>query len=235
MMKRILTILTLISVMVEARADFVIQQKMEGTMQHGDMTMKIKGDKIRVDMAIGPMGNISMIMDLDAGDSTTLLHQQKMAIKASAAQMQQTMQQMRARLNNGATNTEPPKLQDTGKTGTVGGYNTEIYTWTNNNNNSGGTVWVAKDFPNYAKIKTQLDKLNQSPMVQMSKGMAPDMTTLPGMVVLAKSEVQGGQEVTTTLISAQEEPVDASVFEIPSDYKEMNAPGQSIPGPAPNN
>ena len=31
-------------------AYFVIQQKMESAMQNGDMTMKIKGDKIRVDM-----------------------------------------------------------------------------------------------------------------------------------------------------------------------------------------
>jgi hypothetical protein len=236
-MKQILTFLILISVMVDARADFVIQQKMESASQNGDMTMKIKGDKIRVDMTAGPMGSMSMIMDLDAGDSTTLLHQQKMAIKVSAAQMQQTMQQMKSRLNNGATNAEPPKLQDTGKTETVGGYNAEIYTWTNNNNNSGGTIWVAKDFPNYADIKTQLDKLNKSPMVEMSKGMAPDTTTLPGMVVKTKSDMQG-QEVTTTLISAQEEPVDASAFEIPKDYQEMTSPAmpsQSAPERAPNN
>jgi hypothetical protein len=160
-----------------------------------------------------------------------------MVMKISAAQMQQMMDQMKGRLNNGVTNAEPPKLQDTGQTETVGGYDAEIYTWTNNNNNSGGTVWVAKKFPNYAEIKTQLDKLNNSPMSQMSKGMAPDTSALPGMVIKTKAEVQG-QEITTTLISAQEEPVDASAFEIPKDYQEMNAPampGQSIPEPAPNN
>jgi hypothetical protein len=222
---------------IATRADFVIQQKMESAMQNGDMTIKIKGDKIRVDMAVGPMGNMSTIMDLDAGDSTTLMHQQKMVMKISAAQMQQTMEQMKGRLNNGATNAEPPKLQDTGKTETVSGYDAEIYSWTNNNNNSGGTVWVAKKIPNYAKIKAQLDKLNKSPIGQMAKGMAPDTTVLPGMVVKTKSEMQG-QEVTTTLISAQEEPVDASVFEIPKDYQEMNAPAmpaQSTPAPVPNN
>jgi hypothetical protein len=237
-MKRTLAFLTLISTMVAARADFVIQQKMESATQNGDMTMKIKGDKIRVDMAVGPMGNISTIMDLGgAGDSTTLLHQQKMAMKISAAQMQQMMQQTKERLNNGNANAATPKLQDTGKTGMVGGYSAEIYTWTNNPSNSGGTIWVAKDFPNYAEIKTQLDKLNKSPMGQMSKGMAPDTSTLPGMVVKTKAEVQG-QEITMTLISAQKEPVDASAFEIPKDYQEMNAPtmpAQSIPAPTPNN
>jgi hypothetical protein len=236
-MKRTLAFLTLISAIVAARADFVIQQKMEGDLQNGDMTMKIKGDKISVDTAAGPMGNMSTIMDLGAGDSTTLLHQQKIAMKISPVQMQGMMQQMKGRLNSSDTNAAPPKLQDTGKTETVGGYAAEIYTWTNNNSNSGGTVWVAKNFPNYAEIKTQLDKLNKSPMGQMSKGMAPDMSALPGMVVKTKAEVQG-QEITMTLISAQEEPVDASVFEIPKDYQEMNAPAmpaQSIPAPVPNN
>lgn len=236
-MKRTLIFLTLISTMLAARADFVIQQKMESAMQNGDMTMKFKGDKIRVDMPAGPMGDMSTIMDLAAGNSTTLLHSQKMALKISAAQMQQMMQQVKGRSNNGATNAEPPKLQDTGKTETVGGYDAEIYTWTNNNNNSGGTVWVAKSFPNYAKIKAQLDKLNNSPMSQMSKGMAPDTSILPGMMVKTKADVQG-QEITMTLISAQEAPVDAAVFEIPKDYEEMNAPAMpapSIPAPAPNN
>jgi hypothetical protein len=71
----------------------------------------------------------------------------------------------------------------------------------------------------------------------MSKGMAPDTDTLPGMVIKTKADVQG-QEITTTLISAQEESVDASVFEIPKDYQEMNAPampGQSTPKPTSNN
>jgi Domain of unknown function (DUF4412) len=236
-MKRTLVFLTLISTMAAARADFVIQEKMESTMQNGDMTMKFKGDKIRVDMPAGPMGDMSTIMDLAAGDSTTLLHSQKMAMKISAAQMQQMMQQMKGGSNNGATNAEPPKLQDTGKTETMGGYDTEIYSWTNNNNNSGGTVWVAKSFPNYAKIKAQLDKLNNSPMSQMSKGIAPDMSILPGMVVKTKADVQG-QEITMTLISAQEAPVDAAIFEIPKDYQEMNAPAMpapSAPAPASNN
>jgi hypothetical protein len=82
---------------------------------------------------------------------------------------------------------------------------------------------VAKNYPNYKKIMAQLDKLNKSPMSQMSKGIAPDTSALPGMVIKTKADVQG-QEVTTTLISAQEAPVDAAIFEVPKDYQEMNAP-----------
>jgi uncharacterized protein DUF4412 len=147
------------------------------------------------------------------------------------------MQQMKNRLNNGDTNAATPKLQDTGKAETVGGYNAEIYTWTNTSENSGGTVWVAKNFPNYSEIKTQLDKLSKSPMGQMTKNMAPDTTSLPGMVIKTIAQVQG-QEITMTLISAREEDVDASAFEIPKDYHEMNAPnlpGQSLHGASPNN
>ncbi|HEY5296876.1 MAG TPA: DUF4412 domain-containing protein [Verrucomicrobiae bacterium] len=222
-MKRTLAFLILVSTVAAARADFVIQQKMESAMQNGAMTMKIKGDKIRVDMAIGKMGDMSTIMDLGTGEATTLMHQQKMAMKISAAQMQQMMAQMKSRMNNGGTNAAPPKLQDTGKTETINGYSAEIYNWTNSGSNVGGTIWVAKSYPNYKAIMAQMDKLNKSPMSQMSKGIAPDTSALPGMVIKTKADVQG-QEVTTTLISAQEEPVNASAFDIPKDYQEMNAP-----------
>jgi hypothetical protein len=234
-MKRTLVFPVLILTLVAARADFVIQQKVESAMQNGDTIMKIKGDKIRVDMASGPAGNMSTIVDLNAGDSTALMHDQKIAMKISAAQIKQMMESMKSRINNGViTNAGAPPLQDTGKTETVGAYDTEIYTWTNNNN-MGGTVWVAKNFPNFAQLKVQLERLNQSPMGQMSKGMAPDTSALPGMVVKTKARVQG-QDITTTLISAKEEPVDATVFDIPKDYQEMGAPmmpAQPAPTPVP--
>jgi Domain of unknown function (DUF4412) len=222
-MKRTLIFFTLVFATAAAHADFVIKQKVESATQHGDMTMQIKANKVRVDMAPGPMGEMSSIVDLKTGDVTTLMHQQKMAMKVSASQMKQMMEQMKSRMNNGSTNTEPPKLQDTGKTETVGKYSTEIYTWTNTDLGSGGTVWVAKNFPDYVKIQKELERLDDSPMYEASKGMIPDMSKLPGMVIKTKASVHG-QKVTTTLISAEEKPVDSSVFDVPKDYHEMSPP-----------
>ena len=81
----------------------------------------------------------------------------------------------------------------------------------------------------YAKIKVQLEKLNSSPVGQLSKGSAPDISSLPGMVVKTQTEMNG-QKVTSTLISVKEQPVDASVFETPKGYQEMTQPGLPRPG-----
>ena len=64
----------------------------------------------------------------------------------------------------------------------------------------------------------------------MSKGAAPDVNTLPGMVVKTQMEMNG-QKVTSTLVSAKESSVDASIFQTPKDYQQMNQPG---PGAPPN-
>ena len=53
--------------------------------------------------------------------------------------------------------------------------------------------------------------------------MTPALSALPGMVV--RSQVTGGsQTITLALISAKEEPLDASVFGVPRDYKEVPKP-----------
>jgi peroxiredoxin len=217
-MKRMFTFLFLAFNLVAARADFIIKQKVESAMQNGDMTMQIKGDKIRVDVSAAPVGDMSTIMDLSTGDSVVLMHKQKIAMKVSGAQMKQMMEAMKNQQGDSAAT----KPQDTGKTEKVGDYDAEIYTWSNANGVS-ATIWVAKDFPNYAKINEQLRKLNESVAAGMAKGMGPDPKSLPGMAVKTVAEVLG-QKVTTTLVSVKEEPIDASVFEMPKDYHEMTQP-----------
>jgi peroxiredoxin len=217
-MKRLFTFFVLAVAIVAARADFVIKQKVESAMLNSDITMQIKGDKVRVDM-----GEISTIMDLSTGDTITLMHKQKTAMKVSGAQMMDAMRkQMGA-----ADNAEPPKPQATGKTEKVGDYNTEIYTWSNTNGMT-ATMWVAKDFPNFKNIKEQLGKVKKSTVGGMSKGTEPDDSALPGMVVKAEAEVLG-QKMTTTLISVKEESLDASLFEVPKDYQNMAQPA-AMPG-----
>jgi hypothetical protein len=214
-MKRALVCSVFILSILATRADVVIQQRVESTTQNGDMSTKIKGDKIRVDIAKGPAGSVSKIMDLSTGVTITLRHEQKIIQEVSADQMKKSIELM----DNGAGSTgTPPILQDTGKSETVEGYDSEVYSWTNNLCDMGGTVWVAKDFPNYIALKPQILKLNKSSMVNMAKGMMPDTTTLPGMIVKSKAVVRG-EQITTTLISAREEPVDDSVFDAPVDYQ----------------
>lgn len=227
-MKRVLIILSLVLSLAAARAGLVMKQNVKSAMVNGTVTTRINGDKIRVDMPSSSQGAMSTIMDLNTGDSVTLLHKEKVAMKISGAQIKEMAEKMREARVGANTNAPPPKFHDTGKTGKVGNYNTEVYTWSGADGES-QTVWVAKHYPNYAKIKTEMDKLNNSPVAQMSKGAAPDISTLPGMVVKTQSEMNG-QTITSTLISATEEPVDVSIFEAPKDYHEMTQPvGGSAP------
>jgi hypothetical protein len=235
-MKRIFVLVALVFTIVAARADLVLEQTIESAMINGNITTKIKGDKVRVDMPATPQGAISSIMDVNTGDSVTLMHAQKAVIKISGAEIKQMAENMKkARANGAAANAKPPKFHDTGKAEKVGDYSTEIYTWSSPDG-ANQTVWVAKNFPNYARIKVQMDKLSNSPVAQMSKDTSPDVGMLPGMVVKTQMEMKG-QKVTSILVSAKEESVDASIFETPKDYHEMVQPAMSkqpSPGTAPN-
>jgi hypothetical protein len=229
-MKQIFAFIALACTIAAARADIVMEQKIESAMINGTITTQIKGDKIRVDMPATAQGAISTIVDLNSGDSITLLHQQKTVMKVPGAEIKQMAENMKkAQANGAAAKAQPPKFQDTGKTEKVGNYDTKIYTWASPDG-ANQTVWVAKNFPNYANIKVQMDRLNNSPVAQMSKDTSPDVGTLPGMVVKTQMEMNG-QKVVSTLVSAREESVDASIFQTPKDYQEMTQPGS---GTAPN-
>ncbi|MGH7992716.1 MAG: DUF4412 domain-containing protein [Limisphaerales bacterium] len=226
-MKQIVISLGLAFGIMAARADLVLQQNVESAMVNGTITTQIKGDKIRVDMPSSPQGAMSTIMDLGSGDSTTLFHARKAAMMVPGTEIKQMAERLKQSRASTGTNAAPPTFQDTGKTEKVGNYNTEIYTWSSPDG-ANQTVWVARDFPDYAKIKVQMDKLNNSPVAQMSKGAAPDVNTLPGMVVKTQMEING-QKVTSTLVSAKESSVDASIFQTPKDYQQMNQPGAGAP------
>ena len=227
-MKRIFILSGLAFSLATARADLVLQQNIEGAMMHGTVTTQIKGNQVRVDMPSTPQGPVSTIMDLSSGDQVMLVHQQKIAMKVPGAMVKQMAENMkRAQANNGTN--APPQFTDTGKTEKVGDYTAEVYTWSSPDG-AHQTVWVAKTFPDYATIKVQMDKLNNSPFAQATKGSTPDVTQLPGMVVKSEME-KDGQKVTSTLVSVKQQSVDASLFEAPKDYQQMMQPDA---GPPPN-
>jgi Domain of unknown function (DUF4412) len=230
MTKRIVILFSLALSMMAAHAGLVLQQNIESATINGTITTQIKGDQIRVDIPTTPQGAMSTIMNLSSGDSITLLHKQKVAMKVPGTEIKEMVENMKKTRATAGTNAPVPAFTDTGKTEKVGNYDTEIYTWSGGDGAS-QRVWVARNFPDYAQIKVQMDKLNNSPLAQLSKGTVPDVSTLPGMVVKTQMEMHG-QKITSTLISATEKPVDASIFNIPKDYQEMTQPAPgAAPGP----
>lgn len=203
------------------RADYVIVQKVEGGMQSGTMTLKIKEDKVRADIA----EQVSTITDGATGEVMTLMHAQKNFMKISAAQTKAGLEAMR-KLQPQTATTTPPKLTPTGKKEKVGAHDCEVFTWAAPGMTT--TLWIAKDFPNAAKINAALAKLQNTGVAAAAAGMLPSPTDYPGMAV--KTEMtMAGQKVTSTLVSVTEEAVAAAAFAVPTDYKELPMPAFNLP------
>jgi hypothetical protein len=194
-----------------------MQQKIVAPNYNGVATMKVKGIKARLDLYAGQPQAISTITDLNTGDVIVLLHHRKMFSKTPGAPMKQT----RPASSGTAAKVAPPRSRATGKIEKVGSHDTEIYTWSNPRGVT-GRLWVAKNFPNYAKIRSELAKVDKS-TISMNNNLDPELSALPGMTV--KTQITGGgQTITVTLLSAREEPVAASLFGVPGDYREMPKP-----------
>jgi hypothetical protein len=55
-------------VLMSSRADVTVVQTLDSAMMKGEMVMKVKGDKARTDMPAGMMGNMTVLMDVKAGE-----------------------------------------------------------------------------------------------------------------------------------------------------------------------
>jgi len=110
----------------------------------------------------------------------------------------------------------------TGKFEPVNGYDTEIYTWSGAKGRN-QLLWVAKPFPNYDAIRTELAKLDKFNDLGLHRNAQPQVSQLPGMVIKSVSSFHR-HSVTNTLVSVKVEPLDASLFALPSDYRPQKPP-----------
>jgi hypothetical protein len=205
-MKRIFVLSTLLCAAIGARADLVIQQQITAPNYTGVTTMMVKGTRVRLDLYAGEPKALSTIVDLSTGETITLLHTQKMYLKTQTKPAKPA-----------GTASKAPVPRAAGKTQKVGNYDTEVYNWSNDRGIA-GTAWVAKNYPDFARIKVDLATLDRTAGAE--NDTSPEVGLLPGMVV--RSQVSGGgQTLTLALISARETPLDASSFGIPRDYQEM--------------
>jgi hypothetical protein len=213
-MKKLLLITPLLLTVIAARADIVVSQKMESSILNGDITMKIKGEKGRVDMPGGPLGSMSIVVNGGSGEVSTMMHGQKMVMKMSADQMKAATAKAKEQLSAGAA-TEKPKA--TGKTEKVGDWDAEIFEA--NLSGQPAKIWVAKSFPNADKLKAEMSKLSKS--MGQASGDAYSLD-IPGMPV--KTEINSPiGKMTVTLTKAAEQAVDDKEFVIPADYQSMDA------------
>jgi len=218
-MKALLSFLAITLLYVAAAsADWAIETKIESPQLNSNVTMKIKGDKLRMDIASGPVGAMTSIMDTASGDSIQILHAQKMAVKTGSAQTKQAMDA----INGGKTGAAPaPKA--TGQMEKVGDYDCEIYTSTDGATTT--RVWVAKNHPQAAGLKLVEKQMNKGFLGAVNGGA--DTSNLPGPPL--KTEITTAEGKTTiTVLSVKEQPLEAGDFEIPAGYQTMAMP--TFPG-----
>src|SRR5437588_10204828 len=108
-----------LGLLVSAHADLTIVQRVEGAGQNGEITVKIKGDKERMDAPSQP----TRIIDGKTGEMTDLLNEKKSFIRISAQQMKAAAETIN-KFDNGKQ-PSPHKLTPTGKKETINGYETE--------------------------------------------------------------------------------------------------------------
>src|SRR5438046_9824324 len=73
----------LLAAAASLRADLTLVQKVDMAGTPGEMTIKFKGDKVRVD----PAPQVSMITNAKTGDTVTLIHGEKKAMRISGDKM----------------------------------------------------------------------------------------------------------------------------------------------------
>jgi hypothetical protein len=203
-------------VLISSRADVTVVQTLDSAMMKGEMVMKVKGDKARTDMPAGMMGNMTVLMDVKAGESITLMHGPKMMLRMKTGD---AMAAAAAAVD--ATKIQKPKA--TGQTEKVGAWDAEIFEA--ETGMGPARMWVAKDFPNYAAVQKELKRISEA--TTKGKTFDPSNFDMGGMVVKSEMSSPVGK-IISTLVRVDTKSLDAREFEVPQGYTEQKMP--AIPG-----
>ena len=198
------------------QADLTIVQRVEGTAQNGEVTVKIKGDKERIEAPSQP----TRIIDGKTGQMTDLMNDRKSYVQISAAQIKAAAESMNL---NADKNSGGSKLTPTGKKETINGYETEEYSYATPQFKA--SFWVAPKYPGAADILKQMQAPIAGAWKPSNMGM-PDYTDFKGLPMKTVITV-GANEVVTTIVSVKQDSVSPSEFEIPKEYQPLKQPIQS--------
>jgi len=207
--------------LLSARADLTIVQKMEGIGPISETTMKIKGDKARVD--VNP--KITAIIHGKTGEMSNLMHDQKVVMRMSAEKMKAAMEMARqfSGKDEKKETGEKPKFAPSGKKEVINGYDTEEYVYETPQFKA--SYWIASKYPDGAAILKQLQSVNPAIWKTANTHM-PDYRDFPGLPIKTVIST-GGNQITSILASVKQDPLSDADFEIPKDYQEMKLPDMS--------
>jgi len=212
------------ALLVSARADLTIVQRVEGAGQNSDVTVKIKGEKERIDATEQP----TRILDGKSGEMVNLMNDRKTFVKVSAEQIKAAAET----INKFGGDKKPggPKLTPTGKKETINGYETEEFVYEAPQFKA--SFWVAKKYPDGSGILKEMQAPVSGAWKPSNLGM-PDYTDFEGLPLKTVISM-GANQMTTTITSIKKDPLNAAEFEIPKDFQELKRPAKPAPQPAGN-
>jgi len=214
-----------ISFLLSARADLTIVQKVERAGSAANVTIKLKSDKVRVEAS----PQVTMILDGKTGEVTNLMNDQKTVVRISADKVK-AVANMIQKPNAKKEDAAKVKLTPTGQKETVNGYQTEQYTY--DGPDFKATYWIASNYPDGAAILAQLQSVRAEFWNAANPGV-PDYRDFPGLPIRTRMTTKQGQvtkagesaaEITSTIISVNQNPISDNEFTVPSDFKETKLP-----------
>ena len=202
----------------EARADLTLIQKVDGLDAIGsEMTIKIKGDKVRID----PSPKMTTIFNGATGELTTLMRDEKTVVRMSADKIKAAAAMLKQ--FNAEKEGAKPKLVATGQKETINGFETEQYVY--DSPDFKATYWIAPKYPNGDEILKQLQAV-KSEAWNATNTRLPDYHEFPGLPIRTRvtTKHEGAREFTTTITAAKLDPISESEFSVPADFKEFKMP-----------
>lgn len=212
-----------LALLATARADLTIVQNVEGAGPLHEITIKIKGDKARVEVS----PQMTTIVDTKSGEVTNILRDKKTVMRIPGEKAKALAEVAKSFVKEETPNQPAPK--PTGKTQTINGYETSEYV--SDSPKFHATYWVATNYPDYQKILQQMDVLRQGVFQAISRGM-PDYRELPGFPLRTVVKVGDQPEITSTIESVNLAPLPDSDFTPPAGYSEMKLPDIDLKMPA---
>ena len=214
----------LLAVTTSVRADLTLTQKVDAAGTTGEMTIKFKGDKVRID----PAPELSMITDSRTGETVTLMHGEKKAMRISGDKMKAAAEMVK-KFTAATPGEQKAKLTPLGRKETVNGMPTEAFTVDTAVGKA--TYYIAMNYPDGPAIIQEMKAAQPSALANSGTNI-PDFRDLPGVPVKIEMDTARGH-VVITLISAKRDPIPNSVFDVPANYTDMKMPdlfgGKKVP------
>src|ERR1700710_2787026 len=174
-----------------ARADLTLVQNVEGAGPAAStMTIKIKGDKARIETT----PSVATIIDSKTGEMLNVLNDQKKFLRISADKARAVAEMAVAPEEKNKPSAKP-QLKPTGNKETINGYEADEYTC--DAPAFKATYWIAAGYPDSAVIVKQLQAMTPQAWNVAGKGL-PDCRDFPGVPLRSRMDI-GGKEITSTL------------------------------------